>query len=191
MVKEEKLNEITKIIPNIGDMAFSLDLRSNLLENALYFLENYNERSNTKHLRFFIITISSFYELLFKYRLTLLNEALIWEKPDQFSKEKHLHADFKSISAQKCLDYAKAFNWISKNEEILIRNIITLRNKYLHFSICEQSEDENVWICEIMENDFFENHYILILKLLNENEQDLKTNPICLTNYDKLFKNKT
>lgn len=161
----------------IGDMQVALDLKSNMLEYAQYFLDNYDKPSHIKYFKFYIISISSFYELYFKFKLGLINQSLIWKDPTKFNSEKHVNADFQSKEAKELVSYGKNFNWINDRDETFINQIIALRNKIIHFSICEQ-DDPSVWRYELIDKDFFKNNKQIIVKLLKSIEKECLDNPL-------------
>ena len=177
MVKEERLNEITKIIPNVGDMAFSLDLQTNVIQTATFVLEHFDKPFSVKYLSLYLREIGTFYELFFKYKISLINKSLIWKNPKEYNEDKHNNAKFESITADSVISYAKNFGWISEEEYFLLDDFRRIRNKLTHFSACEPSTDSAVWRCEVIKNEDLITHRKLIIHLLEDSSDSLKDNP--------------
>lgn len=162
---EKKLESVAKI----GDTAFSLDLQSNVLKTAQFLYKNYEEFVNYIHI--YLIELATFYELFFKYKLSLINKSLIWKKPQDFNINKHKEGDFLSIDVSLAMSYAKNFGWINQDEYNLIDESRKMRNKLIHFSACEQDEEENSgWRFELLKENYMLQHLKLIKRLLKESK---------------------
>lgn len=150
----------------IGELSISLDIAHNVLLNAKYFFEKENNiHALTGRLSQVMTAIATFYELLFKYKMMLEDKKSIWVNKDKFDIEKHNVADFKSIQATDVLKYAWQQNWVNETEKNIIDATFKLRNKLLHFSICQQDESDEAYQL-ILEADFFDKHKALMIKQL-------------------------
>ena len=110
----------------------------------------------------------------FKYKLGLIKPSLIWKEPHKFNQEKHLDADFISKEAFELVNYGRNFDCITEPEYTLIKEVFTLRNKFVHFSLCEQ--DSTGIRMEVIKYNFFDNNEKLIKRLLRSLKQTLKQN---------------
>ncbi len=160
-------------IAELGDIGFSLDLKSNVLMTAHFLYENYNQPLFIKYINIYLIELGTFYELFFKYKLSQINKSLIWKNPKEYDKNKHNEAKFESIKADIAFSYAKNFGWINEAEHKLITNSKDMRNKLLHFSACEQDEDD-CWRCEILKEKDIISHLRLIKRLLEDSKDSFK-----------------
>ena len=168
---EKKLESVAKI----GDTAFSLDLKSNVLKTAKFLYSNYNNQFSIDYLNIYLIELATFYELFFKYKLSLINKSLIWKKPQDFNINKHKEGDFPSIDVSLAMSYAKNFGWINQDEYNLIDGSRKIRNKLIHFSACEQDEEENSgWRFELLEEKDMIQHLKLIKRLLKESKDSFE-----------------
>lgn len=177
MSKDIKSEEhLESLMGEVGDLAFSLDLQTNVLQTAQFLFEYYESPFSNKYYNIYFIELGTFYELIFKYKLSLINKSLIWLKPEQFDSYKHDNALMKTISADLALSYAYNFGWIDEAEKKLIEEMKTIRNKLVHFSACEPSEEEGVWRCEIVKGKEVLAHLRLVKKLLEDNQEIFRKN---------------
>ena len=160
---------------NNTDIKLALNLEFNLVDYAKYILEN-RAPHNIIKIKIYVICLGSFYELYFKYRLGKINESLIWERPEKYQKDKHREADFQSKKASELLAYAKNFNWIDESEKSIIEGVNDLRNRFVHFSLCEQDDSITQKRVVSIENDFFDKNLALMKKLLLAIDTDLQAN---------------
>ena len=170
--------KVDDLLAEVGDTAFTLDLQSNVLTTAQFIFEYKEKHLSTKYINIYLIEVGSFYELFFKYKLSLINKSLIWQYPEKYDKEKHDNAEMKTISADIAIAYAFNFGWINENEKKIIIDFKELRNKLIHFSACEQCENQNVIRMQIIKNKDMQAHLKLIKKLLNDNVTIFKDNYI-------------
>ena len=173
---KEKLIKIENVLTDVGDSAFTLDLETNVLKTALFIFEYMDKPFSTKYFNIYLIEIGSFYELFFKYKLSLINNSLIWQYPEKYDKDKHVNAEMKSISADLAIAYAFNFGWINENGKKIIIDFKELRNKLLHFSACEQDDNKNTIRMQIIKNKDMQAHFKLIKRLLNDNTAIFKDN---------------
>ena len=168
--------QLEKLMGEDGDTAFSLDLQSNVLVTAQFIFDHYESTFSNNYYNIYLIEMGTFYELFFKYKLSLINRSLIWDKPEQFNRDKHDNALMKTISADLALSYAFNFGWVNEKEKTLINEMKTIRNKLVHFSACEPSEEENTWRCEIIKGKDIRANLKLIKRLLEESKDMFETN---------------
>ena len=162
---------------SVGDLQISMNLEYNMLDYAKYYLENIPFHKTTdifQTIKFDIISLGAFYELFFKYKLGLINASLIWKEPHKYNIDKHLSADFVSKDAFELVNYGRNFKWITESEYTLIKDVFALRNKFIHFSLCEQ--DGTSISMEIIKYDFFDKNTNLVKKLLQSLHENLKDN---------------
>ena len=84
----------------------------------------------------------------------------------------------KTISADIAIAYAFNFGWINEDEKKIIIDFKELRNKLMHFSACEQCQNQNVIRMQIIKNKDMQAHLKLIKKLLTDNVTIFKDNYI-------------
>lgn len=169
---QETQNKKIEDIAELGDTAFALSLQGNVLTTAHFLYENYNQPFFFKYINIYLIELATFYELFFKYKLSLINKSLIWKKPEDFNITKHNDGSFPSIDVQIAFAYAKNFGWIDTQEYLFIESARKTRNKLIHFSACEQDEDENNgWRFELVKGKDMIQHLKLIKRLLKESKE--------------------
>ena len=179
MVKDIKSAEhLESLMGEDGDTAFSFDLQSNVMATAQFIFEHYESDFSHNYYNIYLIELGTFYELFFKYKLTLINKSLIWLNPEQYNIEKHDKALMKTITADLALSYAYNFGWIDENEKNLINEMKTIRNKLVHFSMCEPSEEEDTIRFEIIKGRDMQSHLKLIKRLLEDNCADFILHPL-------------
>ncbi len=159
-------------IAEIGDTAFTLSLQANVLKTAHFLYQNYNKPFFIDYINIYLIELATFYELFFKYKLSLINKSLIWKKPEEFNTKRHNDGSFPSIDVQIAFAYAKNFGWIDTDEYLLIDEARKIRNKLIHFSACEQDEDEHSgWRFELVKEKDMLKHLQLIKRLLKDSKE--------------------
>ncbi len=168
---------------NINDWKISLDLKSNMLTFAEYILD---PKNNNKYdfidIKFKIISYATFYELFYKYIITLKEgKDAIWVKSECFDLEKHKKAEFSSKDfkeVKKSADkYLTNVN-ISEKENELINSTHSLRNKILHFGLCEQDESTNEWAYQCLDPEFFTANKTIVKKMFLSLNLTLKDDPV-------------
>lgn len=158
---------------NVGEMYIGTNLKHTVLQCADYFFYYYQKPEKIKFLNQYIVNIASFYELFFKFKMSLIDKSLIWDDPKQFDINKHSEANFKSINANKTLKYAKNNKWIDDKTYSLLLQIFQIRNKIAHFSLCDNFDTNHCKFAYIPA-EFDNKNYNFIRRLLLENEKDLK-----------------
>ena len=113
--------QLEKLMGEDGDTAFSLDLQSNVLVTAQFIFDHYESTFSNNYYNIYLIEMGTFYELFFKYKLSLINRSLIWDKPEQFNRDKHDNALMKTISADLALSYAFNFGWVKEAMRLSVR----------------------------------------------------------------------
>ena len=179
MVKDIKsAQHLESLMGEEGDTAFSFDLQSNVMTTAQFIFEHCESKFSNKYYNIYLIELGTFYELFFKYKLTIINKSLIWLNPEQYNREKHDSGLMKTISADLALSYAFNFGWIDEEEKRLINEMKTIRNKLVHFSACEPSEEENTIRFEIIKGKDMQAHLKLVKRLLEDNCADFVIHPL-------------
>ena len=81
MSKDIKSEEhLESLMGEAGDLAFSLDLQTNVLQTAQFLFEYYESPFSNKYYNIYFIELGTFYELIFKYKLSLINKSLIFSE---------------------------------------------------------------------------------------------------------------
>ena len=172
---EMKWEDLDKDL-QLGQMTFGFDTQTTFLYTARFLLE----KASIADIHIFIICLSNFFELFFKYKLLLIDKKLIWQNQNKFNQQKHNNADFKSITASEALDEMMDRNIVSQDEYDVLSSLFKLRNEFEHFGNCEVSEDKSKYRFVRTDPAFFEKLIKLMKKLLKENENILANNP-CYT----------
>jgi len=120
----------------VGEMYISSNLLHNLLTCADFFFYYFNKPEKNRFWGQYIVNLATFYELFFKYKMTLIHKSLIWKEIEKFDEDKYSEAEFVSLEAEKVLKYAKNMKWISDANFNNILELFKIRNKFIHFSIC-------------------------------------------------------
>lgn len=181
MIKYCKLTDIKA--NNIGEIYMTTNLSHNLLKCAEYFFHYYDKPEKYRFWAQFIINLSSFYELFIKYKMTTIHKSLIWKDISKFNIEDYSQGEFVSIDAKKALIFAKNLNWLTDVEYDNISDIFQIRNKFCHFSLCEEDDYGHVKVA-YFEGDFEKMHYGLVSNLLLSNK-DLFVNNL---EYERIIK---
>lgn len=159
---------------DLGDMSFTLNLEGNMIDYALYCLEKFDILPCSHiEMKFYIISCASFYELYFKYRMSLICKKMIWEIPEKFNESDHSYANFKSKTYTYVVNYASNKKWIDNVQKEMIFELDELRNKLIHFGLQEESVNNNEIIVTKLKYYFFENHKNNIIKLLKDIKEEL------------------
>lgn len=164
-----KRNELK--FTKVGEMYMSSNLPHNLLTCADYFFYYFNKPEKNRFWGQHIVNLATFYELFFKYKMTLIHKSLIWKKIEEFNEDKYSEANFTSLEAFKVLQYAKTMKWISDANFNSISELFKIRNKFIHFSLCAEDESGHVKFAYFKSN-FEIKHKNLVKKLLLDNEKD-------------------
>ncbi len=157
-----------------GDMSLTLNLEGNMIDYALYCLEKFDVLPCSHiEMKFYIISCASFYELYFKYRMSLICKKLIWKKPKEFNELDHSYANFRSKTYKNVVNYGSDKKWIDNVQEEMILELEELRNKLIHFSLQDESVNNNEIIVTKLKYYFFKNHKNNIIKLLKDIKEEL------------------
>lgn len=176
-IEEGKLEE--------WDIEFCINLQFNVINCAEFIFENENTELHFKYLGVYLREVGCFYELFFKYILSLISKSLIWASPEKYNAEKHNNADMKTISYEDLLGHAICFGWINKTEYEAIKEIKNLRNKLVHFSCGEMpmSSDDKIIVTALNLNF----HISLIKSLLLKHKNSF--DPLLFSNLEKNYLN--
>lgn len=169
---EEKKDNKNENILKMGDVCFCIDLQHNVLSCAQFILENENTTISTKYLGVYLREIAFFYELFFKYNLTLISKSLIWKKTASYDEIKHNNAEMQTISYDDVIDNAKSLGWINENEFNAISELKKIRNQLVHFS-CGEIVDNNANEFNLVKINL-DFHIELIKSLLKANKSKFK-----------------
>lgn len=158
-------------VKEVGEIYMGTNLPHNLLSCADFYFFYYDKREKFRFWGQFIVNLATFYELFFKYKMTLIHKSLIWKEIEKFNKDQYSEANFISLGAYKVLQYAKNMNWISNSNFNIISELFEIRNKFIHFSLCEEESSGHVkFAC--FESDFEIKHNNLVKELLLKYEKD-------------------
>lgn len=161
----------------VGDMSITLNLEGNMIDYALYCLEKFDVLPSSHiEMKFYIISCASFYELYFKFRMSLKSKKLIWAKPEDFNELNHSYANFTSKRFTKVVDYGFNEKWIDNVQKEMITELENLRNQLVHFGLQDESPRNDEIIVTKLKYNFFINHKDNIIKLLNDIKLEL--NPV-------------
>lgn len=149
----------------VGEMFMSSNLPHNLLTCADYFFYYFTKPEKNKFWGQYIVNLATFYELFFKYKMTLIHKSLIWKEIEKFDEDKYCEAEFVSLEAEKVLKYAKNMKWISAANFNNISELFKIRNKFIHFSICDEDSKGQVKFAQFKCN-FETEHNTLVKELL-------------------------
>lgn len=158
----------------VGDMSITLNLEGNMIDYALYCLEKFDVLPSSHiEMKFYVISCASFYELYFKFRMSLKCKKLIWAKPEDFNELNHSYANFRSKRCKEVVDYGINEKWIDNVQKEMIIELENLRNQLVHFGLQDESSRNNEIIVTKLKYDFFINHKDNIIKLLNDIKLEL------------------
>lgn len=170
-VKEKKDNKNESIL-KMGDVCFCIDLQHNVLSCAQFILENENTLISTKYLGVYLREIAFFYELFFKYNLTLISKSLVSKRVKKRNKKGQVYYKNEIINGEETIKKAKSLGWINENEFNAISELKKIRNQLVHFS-CGEIVDNNANEFNLVKINL-DFHIELIKSLLKANKSKFK-----------------